>query len=106
MYKHIQTRDLAKILQRVRDINTSVEDATHQIIEFINENYELKKLTQITSEPFGNKRLWTVPKTLKGDKSASQIMEENGYHPAGYGNPFDETEDENNFYFYSWNSCD
>ena len=66
---------------------------------------------KITSEAIGrpgnyNKRQWTVPKSLKGDKSFIDIMEENGYHPAGYGAPFDETEDENNFYFKSWNSCD
>ena len=49
---------------------------------------------------------FTVPKALKGDKEFADIMIEQGYHPAGYGSPFDISEDKNNHYFYSWSSCD
>ena len=64
------------------------------------------KPIKITHEREGRDRLWTVPKALKGNKTFEEIMMEHGYHPAGYGASFGETEDENNYYFKCSNSCD
>jgi len=47
-----------------------------------------------------------VNRIWKADKSAIDIMMLAGYHPAGYGSPFQEEYDDNYFYFRMSNSCD
>lgn len=60
----------------------------------------------ITHERDRNNILWTVPHSVRNGRTNSQIMEEYGYHPAGYGQPTDE----HNFGKYStfkcWSNCD
>jgi hypothetical protein len=53
-----------------------------------------------------SKMQWVVPKSLMIGKTTDDIMMENGYHPAGYGSAFNKTEDDNNYYFNCWASCD
>lgn len=37
----------------------------------------------------GRNLLWAVPLQIVNGRSPVQIMEENGFHPAGYGMPWD-----------------
>jgi hypothetical protein len=63
----------------------------------------MEKITNIRE---GNKIFWSVPKALMENKSASDIMMENGYHPAGYGSPFAGVWTNEIYNFYCWASCD
>lgn len=47
-----------------------------------------------------------VPKSLVKDKTAEDIMMENGYHPAGYGQPYQLKVHEDSIEFKCSNSCD
>jgi len=57
-------------------------------------------------ERVGNKVKFTVDNELLKTKTITDIQESLGFHPAGYGCPFDITTDGKTTTFYCWGSCD
>lgn len=43
-YNHIQRNELLKLFIKCRNIDISPEEATNKIIDYINNNYDLKTL--------------------------------------------------------------
>jgi hypothetical protein len=70
-------------------------------------------MPKATYERNGREIDWVVPKSLvtvfKDNDirfALSTVMEDNGYHPAGYGSPFNIREEGENYLFQCWASCD
>jgi len=62
--------------------------------------------TSLTRERMGSYIQWSINKTELGNRTPEDIMMENGYHPAGYGQPFQIITDNNTVSFRCWSSCD
>lgn len=62
--------------------------------------------TTLRRERMGSYIQWSINLTEMGDKTPEMIMMENGYHPAGYGQPYDIRSTEDTMHFRCWASCD
>lgn len=69
-------------------------------------SFVLKDTDTVNYTRNGSKIDWKVNKSHMGTRTAMDIMTENGYHPAGYGAPFNEQEEGDYYYFQCWSSCD
>lgn len=66
----------------------------------------MTKSTTLIRERMGSYIQWSITKEELGNRTPVDIMMEQGYHPAGYGEPFQIQEEGDLIYFRCWASCD